>query len=163
MNTDDVEIYTKWLNDPNVSVNLGQYTKTISLVTEQKALEKMASEGHNFSIVKNDDTVIGNISFFDVNHISRNAMMGLFIGEEEDRGKGYGAEALRLILDYGFNTLNFHNVMLGVFSDNEGAIACYKKVGFIEMGRRREARFKNGRYVDDVFMDILATEFNKSK
>ena len=159
MNKDDVEIYTKWLNDQEVAANLGQFTKVISLDSEQKALEDMTSDGYNFAIVKNDDTLIGNISLFDVRHVSRNATTGLFIGEKENRGKGYGSEALRLILGYGFTTLNLHNIMLKVFSDNEQAIACYKKVGFTEFGRRRDSCFKGGRYVDDVHMDILAEEF----
>ena len=160
MNKDDAEIYTKWLNDENVAVSLGQYAKVISLNSEQKALEEMTSDGYNFAIVKNDNTLIGNISLFSINHICRNAITGLFIGESENRGKGYGAEALHLVLNFGFNALNLHNIMLNVYSDNTQAIECYKKVGFTEFGRRREAVFKNGKYVDDVHMDILSTEFH---
>jgi len=159
MNKDDAEIYTKWLNDEEVAVNLGQYAKVITLNNEQKTLEDMTTDGYNFAIVKNDDTLIGNISLFRINHVNRSAITGIFIGEKENRGKGYGSEALRLILNYGFNTLNLHNIMLNVFSDNEQAIACYRKVGFTEFGRRRESSFKDGRYVDDVHMEILAPEF----
>jgi len=160
MNKDDAEIYTKWLNDVEVAANLGQYAKVITLNNEQKYLEDMTSKGdYNFAIVKNDDTLIGNIGLHNIRHTNRSAITGIFIGEKENRGKGYGSEALRLILDYGFNTLNLHNIMLNVFSDNEQAIACYKKVGFTEFGRRREACFKGGRYVDDVHMDILDREF----
>jgi len=161
VNKEDVEIYTKWLNDESVAVNLGQYAKVISLNSEEKILEEMTSEGYNFAIVKNDDTLIGNIGLFSINHICRSAYTGLFIGEKENRGKGYGAEALRLVLDFGFNALNLHNIMLNVYSDNTHAITCYKNVGFTEFGRRRESVFKNGRYVDDVHMDVLASEFSK--
>lgn len=52
--------------------------------------------------------------------------------------------------------------MLTVKSFNERAINCYKKVGFKELGRRRECYFLNGKYYDDVYMDILANEFKKS-
>jgi len=164
VNKDDVEIYTKWLNDEGVAVNLGQYAKVITLNSEQKFLEEMTSDGYNFAIVKSDNTLIGNISLFSINHISRSATTGLFIGESENRGKGYGTEALHLLLEFGFNALNLHNIMLNVYSDNEQAIACYKQVGFTEFGRRRESVFKGGRYIDDdVCMDILSTEFlNKS-
>jgi len=82
-----------------------------------------------------------------------------FIGEEADRGRGYGAEAIRLILDYGFNTLNLHNIQLHLNGDNAQALACYKKVGFKEFGRRRESKFHSGRYVDQIYMDILDSEF----
>ena len=63
------------------------------------------------------------------------------------------------LLDYGFNYLNMNNIMLNVKSFNERAIACYKKVGFKEFGRRRESYFLNGKYYDDIQMDILAREF----
>ena len=162
INKEDVVIYTKWLNDYEVSGNLGNYRVLISLNNEEKTLDRMTSEGHNYAMVLNDgDTLIGNISLFDIDNISRRATLGLFIGEKEHRGKGYGSEAIRLILDYGFKTLNLHNIMLHVHSDNEMGIACYKKVGFREFGRRRESKFKNGQYIEEVHMDILKSEFYK--
>jgi len=160
MNIDDAEIYTKWLNDYEVSGNLGNYSRMISLNSEQKALDRMTSEGQNFAIVlQKDDTLIGNISLMDIDHVSRRATIGLFIGEEENRDKGYGSEVLHLLLDYGFKTLNLHNIMLQVHSSNERGIACYKKAGFREFGRRHEANYINGQYIDIVHMEILDSEF----
>ena len=164
MNLQDAETYTRWLNDAAVSGYLGNFDRVISLASEQKALEKMTSEGQNYAIVKmENDSLIGNISLMEINALSRGATVGLFIGDAENRGKGYGTEALRLILDYGFNTLNLHNIMLLAHADNKQGLACYKKVGFSEFGRRRDARFKNGTYVDVVFMDMLDSEFNRLK
>lgn len=107
------------------------------------------------------DVLIGHISLHDIDHLNRNAFLGIFIGEEEHRNKGYGAEAIRLVLDYGFRTLNLHNIMLSVHADNYAGIACYKKVGFREAGRRREWVYKDGKYIDRVYMDILAREFGR--
>lgn len=81
--------------------------------------------------------------------------MGLFIGDEKYRNKGYGAEALRLACKYAFDKLNLHSLYLNVFDFNERAIACYKKVGFKEAGRLREAYFVNGKYNDVITMDLL--------
>ena len=160
VNPDDAEIYTKWLNDYGVSGNLGNYHQLISLTSERKALEQMADEGQHYAIVLNDgDILIGNISFVELDLKNRRGIAGLFIGEPENRGKGHGAEAFRLLLDYGFKTLGLHNVGLYVHSDNENAIACYKKVGFREYGRGRESFFKNGKFIDIVCMDILDSEF----
>ena len=132
----------------------------ISLSNEQKTLESLTSDGQHYAIVMyDDDTLLGNISLHEIDNISRRASVGLFIGEQEHRNKGYGSEALRLILDYGFKTLNLHNIMLLVHSDNDLGIYCYKKVGFREFGRRREAKFKDGQYIDVVYMDILSSEF----
>jgi RimJ/RimL family protein N-acetyltransferase len=93
-----------------------------------------------------------------VDQIRQCAEVGLLIGEEENRSKGYGEEVLKLLLDYGFQYLNLNNVMLRVFSFNERAIQCYKKVGFKEMGRRRQSYYLKGKFHDEVYMDILKCE-----
>ncbi|MCL2884711.1 MAG: GNAT family N-acetyltransferase [Oscillospiraceae bacterium] len=158
---DDTESYTNWaawMNNRTVADNFGGYHNLVSLSSAKKALEEL--KGYRFAIVLlDDDTLIGHISLHDIDHVNRNAFLGIFIGEEAHRNKGYGAEAIRLVLDYGFRTLNFNNVMLSVHADNASGIACYKKVGFREAGRRREGIFKDGKYVDKLFMDILAREF----
>ena len=162
MNPDDAEIYTKWVNDPEVANFMSFRTMLISIATERKALENMADGKFGFSIVRlEDDELIGSIGLEDINNFSRRATLGILIGEAENRSKGYGAEAIRLLLDYGFNTLNLHNIELTLNGDNERALACYKKVGFKEYGRRREGMFKNGKYMDYICMDILAGEFNE--
>jgi len=160
IHTEDIEQYTAWINDSAISDALGNSSQLFTIEKEKATLEEMATSGHNFAIIREeDDKLLGNISFFDMHQISRNAQCGLFIGDEENRNKGYGQEALKLLLNYGFNTLNLNNVMLKVFSFNEMAISCYRKVGFKEIGRRRSNYYVNGEYHDDVFMDILASEF----
>jgi len=122
-------------------------------------LEHLATKGQNYAIVLNEgNEMIGNISLMEINNKNRTATVGLFIGEETRRGKGYGTQAIKLLLQYGYETLNINNFMLHVHGDNERAIACYKKVGFKEIGRRRQAVYKNGAYIDDVFMDIVASD-----
>jgi len=86
-------------------------------------------------------------------------MLGIAIGEKAYWNKGYGQDATKLLLDYGFNLLNLNNIMLGVFSFNERAVNCYRKVGFKEIGRRRQARIIGGKKFDVILMDILAEEF----
>ena len=95
----------------------------------------------------------------DINSINRTATLGIFIGDKNFRGNGYGTEAIRLLLDYGFNYMNLNNIKLDVMEFNERAIKCYKKCGFKEYGRRRKCRFINGKYYDSIEMDILAEEF----
>ena len=115
---------------------------------------------YQFAIVKQEnDELIGNCSLHDLDLINGRATVGIFIGDKENRGKGYGSETLELLLSYGFNHLNLNNIMLTVYSFNEPAIACYKKVGFKEIGRRREAYFKNNERYDEIFMDIIRSEF----
>ena len=158
---DDVKIYTKWahwMNEQTVAANYGDPNNPVSLASAKKTLEGLA--GHRFAMVLLDgDVCIGHVSLHDLDHLNRHAFIGIFIGEEEHRGKGYGAEAMRLVLDYGFKTMNLHSIMLSVHADNAAAIACYKKVGFREAGRRRDWKFKDGNYIDVLYMDILEHEF----
>jgi diamine N-acetyltransferase len=81
------------------------------------------------------------------------------IGEADCRGKGYGTETTRLMLDYAFTALGLHNVMLTVFEYNLAGRRAYEKAGFREFGRRRQSRWMGGRLWDEVYMDCLASEF----
>ena len=64
-----------------------------------------------------------------------------------------------MLLDYSFNILNLNNIMLNVYAFNTRAIRCYRKIGFKEIGRRRQARRIQGKSYDIIYMDILAEEF----
>lgn len=161
INVEDYEIYTKWMNDLSTAIPLGQVTSNFGLIKEKKALEKMSQQDHQFAIVLNDgDQLLGNCSLYDVNHIHKTASLGLFIGDEDNRNKGYGSEAIQVILSYAFKILNLNNVMLKVFSFNERGIAAYRKIGFKEIGRRRQCYEMDDKYYDDVFMDILKSDFH---
>ncbi|TFY61035.1 hypothetical protein EVG20_g7207 [Dentipellis fragilis] len=74
-------------------------------------------------------------------------------------GKGYGTEVMRWLVDQGFRTLNLHRVSLGVFGSNPRAIAVYKKIGFIEEGRKRKSTFIQGKWEDFISMGILDEEY----
>lgn len=158
----DTENYTKWaewMNDKAVSNNFGGHHNLVTLTGAKKALDELT--GYRFAIVLLDgDELLGHISLHNIDHLHRNAFLGILVGAAPRRGQGYGAEAIRLLLDYGFNTLNLHNIALTVHADNHPAIACYKNAGFRESGRKREWVFKDGHYVDVLSMDILAREFN---
>jgi RimJ/RimL family protein N-acetyltransferase len=139
---EDAEHWAEWFNDLEVTIPLGDeaYTPT-SLTAEQNAIRDVLEKNRTvFSIVEMEtDQTIGRCMFFSVDAVNRTAMMGM--------------------LDYGFNLLNLHNVMLGTFSFNQRAIRCYEKVGFKLIGRRREARIIAGEKYDLILMDILASEF----
>jgi len=139
--------WAKWMNDREISDTFDGHKNHTSLSGAKKFVQEL--KGHRFSILLLDgDILIGQISLHNIDHLNRNAFLGIVIGETEYHGKGYGTEAVRLVLDYGFNTLNLHNIMLSAHEDNFAGIACYKKVGFKECGRRREWTFKNGKYID---------------
>jgi RimJ/RimL family protein N-acetyltransferase len=102
---------------------------------------------------------IGTTRLGRIDHRNRSADFGIGIGEPDARGKGYGTEATRLMLDYAFTALGLHSVMLTVAEFNLAGRRAYEKAGFREFGRRRQCRRLAGRLWDDVYMDCLATEF----
>jgi diamine N-acetyltransferase len=102
---------------------------------------------------------VGNTGLHRINHRNRTAEFGIIIGEPESRGKGYGTETARLMLDYAFTALGLHNVMLRVHAFNLAGQRAYQKAGFREYGRRRECVYMGGRWWDEICMDCLATEF----
>lgn len=160
VDSEEVESYLKWMNDEAVAVPFGVYSKVVSSRKDLKWIYEPNSDMQRYAIVLLDsDRLIGSISLHNIDHLHRNAFIGIFIGDEEQRGKGLGTEAIRLILKYGFKTLNLHNIMLTVHADNLAGIACYKKAGFKEVGRLPEWTFKDGKYVDKLYMSILEHEF----
>lgn len=163
INIDDASIYVKWLSDPNISDKLHSTKRVFNELNEKEFLNKGLLNGdYIFSIIKkSDDKVIGIVSLNDIDHIDRVATIGIFIGDSSDHGKGYGSDALRAILKYGFGVLNLYNIDLKVFDFNEQAINCYKKVGFKEYGRRHKAYYINNEYHDLISMEILKDEFYK--
>jgi RimJ/RimL family protein N-acetyltransferase len=94
-----------------------------------------------------------------ISHRSGSAEFSMMIGESTARGKGFGTEATRLVLDYGFTALQLQNIMLTVREYNYPARRVYAKAGFTEFGRRRKCWRFAGRWWDAIYMDILAEEF----
>ena len=161
MNEEDAEIYTIWMNDREITDNLGSSTMVFSEEAERGWVEENSGE-YQFAIIESESNeIIGNCGIQAVTHTFQRAELGLFIGDEENRNKGYGKEVLSLLLEYCFDTLNLHNVMLKVFSFNERAVHTYSRVGFKEIGRRREAYYAKGRFWDEIYMDILKDEFTR--
>jgi RimJ/RimL family protein N-acetyltransferase len=159
INPDDYEKYTEWLNDPEIAVHLHLFPEIITLSSEREALERLSRQGHTFAIVDLEtNELIGNCGFVNVDFINRCADFGIFIGNKRYWNRDYGEEAVTLALDYGFNILNLTNIMLTVFSFNRRAVACYRKCGFREIGRRRKSKLLGGREYDVIYMDILAQE-----
>jgi diamine N-acetyltransferase len=103
--------------------------------------------------------LIGMVALAEIDYRHRTAIFSISIGEESARGKGYGTEVTRLMLDYAFTALGLHNVSLGVYSHNLAGIRAYQKAGFREYGRRHECFLMGGRYWDEILMECLSTDF----
>ena len=164
VNPDDYEIYTKWLNDISITKNMGAHRLLISELSEKEKLIEMSKNNNNdYAIIRKDkDVVIGNCSLMHVDYINKTAEFGIFIGDQENRNIGLGTEATKLLVEFGFRVLNLNNIMLRVFSYNEGAIKSYKKAGFKEFGRRTASQYLNKKYYDEIYMEVLSDEFDSN-
>lgn len=162
MDTTEYKKYTEWMNTERVTIGLSNFTKIYTEELQKKAMEGFITEQKAFAIVKNDDTLIGNCGLFGFDNVARSCVLGIFIGDTNQRGKGYGKEAMALLLDFAFNFLNMHSVRLEVFEYNKLALNSYLSLGFKKTGRIRDKVFVNGNYYDAITMDILVEEFKKS-
>ena len=160
MDVNDAEKYSEWLNDLEITSNLSMYHCNISVQGEKELLEKLSKE-HNYSIIDiGQNELIGSCGFMDIDHLNQTAEIGIFIGNKNYWNKGYGTEALQLLLDYVFKALNLRNVILKVYSFNENAKRVYEKIGFKIIGKRRKALKRGKEEFDIIFMDIIEEEFN---
>jgi RimJ/RimL family protein N-acetyltransferase len=159
IDTGDAETFTAWLNDQEVIGSLELNAQVITVEGERELLGALARE-HNYSIIVNGaDTLIGNCGFVHIDHLNQSAEAGIFIGNKTYWDRGYGTEALSLLMDFGFRTLNLHNIMLRVYSFNQRALTMYEKIGFKRIGVRRESLQRNRQRHDIVYLDILEEDF----
>ena len=158
---DDIEEYAEMVNDIKVSVGLGylSYTNIIDFESEKEFLISVKKEKRFAVRLLENDELLGNVGFKSVGEIHRTAEMGIMLGNPKYQRKGYGMEAINLLLDYGFSFLNLRNISLNVFEYNEVAYNLYKKIGFKEAGRLRKAVEIMGKTYDVIIMDMLKEEF----
>jgi RimJ/RimL family protein N-acetyltransferase len=106
---------------------------------------------------------IGNCGLFDINPAMGSGTLGIGIGEPEFWGRGFGQEAVRLLVEYGMYFRNLHSIRLNYFSFNARAGKAYTKAGFREVGRIREAVVLGGERFDEVIMDITRPEVDLTR
>jgi RimJ/RimL family protein N-acetyltransferase len=106
-----------------------------------------------------DDRLLGDIDLTVINWGSRDAFLGIGIGERAFWGKGYGSDALQVVLRYAFLELNLRRVTLNVFEYNQRAVRTYEKAGFRSEGRVRQAMQREGHRYDILYMGILREEW----
>ena len=157
----DLEKLWQWINDREQVLFNAPY-RPVSDEQHIKWFETIqkSSDLHCFIVkLKENAAPIGSCQLVNIHPIHRTAEVQIRIGEVSQRGKGYGTEALRLLMDFAFNDLNLHRVQLHVFSTNASARRVYEKIGFVLEGTMKEAAYIDGRYVDLEMMRLLKQEY----
>jgi RimJ/RimL family protein N-acetyltransferase len=161
---DDLPRFVAWLNDPQVTQGLGMF-QPLSQVEEEQWFENLLQrpvEERPLTIdarLEDGWLTIGNSGYHNLDWRNRSTEVGIVIGDKSYWDQDYGTEAMQLLLEYAFNTLNLHRVYLRVFEDNPRAIRAYEKAGFIHEGRMRQAEYRRGGYRDVLLMSVLRSEW----
>ena len=162
----DIPLFVDWLNDPEVNRGLMIYLP-MSIAEEEKWFDSMLERPKDERPLTIEARIgdgwepIGNMGLFNFEHKARRAEVGIMIGSKNYWNKGYGTEAITLMLKHCFDTLNLNRVMLQVYKNNPRAIRCYEKSGFQHEGALRQAIYQNGMYHDLLNMGILKEEWDQ--
>ncbi len=149
LNKNELEDYIEWFCISEQSENCNNGILTLK---EKKEWTKITLKEYAliFKIIRiENDELIGHCSFTNIDYINKIATVGIQIKSEKDRNNGYGTEALKLMLNYGFKNINLQMVKLSVNCNNKRAISCYQKVGFKELNKKED----NDMYIE---MNIFA-------
>ena len=162
---EDLRYIRKWVNDPQITDYLSDiFLYPHSIVTSENFLSHMMegkSDNTKGFVIgdRQSEKYIGQIDMFKIDWKNRCAEIGLVIGNPENLNKGYGREAIRLLLDFAFHRMNLHRIELEVYDYNLRGYRCYSSCGFQEEGRQRQKFFHKGEYRDKIQMGILKEEF----
>jgi RimJ/RimL family protein N-acetyltransferase len=166
--TDSVDIH-RWRSDPQTTVWMGpKFRQPIAIEEQRIRLERIIGHPTEDAVYcaiadKGTSRYLGGIDLTGIDWIDKRAVLSIVIGEEADRGKGYGSEAIQLLLRHAFGKMQLHRIELNVSARNGRAVACYQRNGFQIEGRKREHTFVNGEYSDDIQMAILENEHRTAK
>jgi RimJ/RimL family protein N-acetyltransferase len=160
---DDLPTLAKWEMDPGRMTTLSSRVVPPSEAAAKEHIAKWSANDKDdlgFAIETLDDprVLVGNIGLWGARPKDRCATLGIALGREYI-GRGYGTDALRVIVDYGFREMGLHRIQLGVAPFNPAGIRAYEKAGFVEEGRLRESVLHDGRWYDEVLMSVLDHEW----
>ena len=163
----DVEVMAAWGLDEELwpEVNAAPYSpRTVADVLKEydagESSPHRSDEGRATFAVSVEQTLVGGVALWGIDLHNRRAHLGITLGPT-GRGKGYGSDACRVLLRYAFVDRGLHRVQLEVLDSNAAAIRAYLAAGFQEDGRMREAAWVRGRFADELYMSVLASEFGQ--
>ena len=162
----DIDSVMQWVNNRTVTRYLMAFSVPISKLSEEKWLEKYAIHKDTdkaFAIETLAGEYIGNCGLHEIDSIHRHAELGIAIGKEEFLGQGYGTDTVQVLLRTCFHALNLNKVHLRVFSENTRGIRCYEKCGFKQVGRMKQHRFIEGKWNDELIMEVLREDWEATQ
>jgi len=161
---EDESLLRRWINDPTVREYM-LHRPPLNAAREKEWIESLGKSPLEYVfgvVISQEHRLIGTTGLHRLNPVSRSASLGVCIGDRTFQGRGYGREAIQLLLKFGFEELNLNRISLSVFADNWRAIRTYQKVGFCQEGCARQAFYRNGRYQDEYLFAMLRSEWSEN-
>ncbi|QAT42800.1 GNAT family N-acetyltransferase [Aminipila luticellarii] len=157
----DCELFAGWETDPSVTEFFSMNAdRTYEDIVREFVARELDRTKLQYTICTEDEVPIGRIYISRIEEESDSLdITRIYIGDRENRGKGYGEEALRLILEYCFMNLHMERVTLDHFEGNRIAASLYEKLGFKQEGIARNACKKNGKYYNLYLLSLLRSEY----
>ncbi|MDE7283442.1 MAG: GNAT family N-acetyltransferase [Lachnospiraceae bacterium] len=145
-------------DNPTEELNLGHSDEKAEGWFDE--IQKLQGNRHiRLGIFKNDGTVIGDVALQDIDRVNRNCSVGMGMAKIENRSKGYGTQAVMLMLNYGFRYLGLERITANTLDLNIGAQKLLDKCGFVLEGRERKSVYLNSEMHDKLNYAILKEEF----
>lgn len=160
---DDMPLMYEWINNRELVILNGPF-RAVSRAEHEAWFNSIQhrTDAVIFGIRRlADDTLIGSCQLHSISPLHRSAELQIRLGDTTQHGKGFGTEAVQLLLEYAFKELKLHRVYLHVFSTNLPAIRVYEKTGFVREGLLRSAAYIEGGYRDVLLMAILEDEYGR--
>lgn len=157
MKEEDTDCIVKWRNTEFVRRNF-IYREPFTRQGHESWIKNMVDTGKVIQFIilrKTDERPVGSVYLRDIDHTHNKAEYGIFIGEEEALGKGYGTEAAKMMIAYAFREEGLHKLMLRVLAENVRAQRSYEKAGFVREAYLKEEVFLDGRYQDVIYMAVI--------
>ncbi len=154
---------TRWINDFETARTLGVDPRPMTAGEEEQWFNRATTSPDiiHFAIYDLADMAhVGGVNLHAIDQRHQTCELGVAILDPNRRGQGLGTEVVILITDYAIHALSMHNVQLRLLAFNEAGLRAYRKAGFREYGRRREAILHNGQRSDVIFMDVISSEWN---
>ena len=161
---ENYRLYGEWYGDEEIWRLTSWAASPLSPSAAERLFEdrELSSTDDSFAIhLKDKEVPIGVVSLMNISEANSSAELSVIVGDPDDRHRGYGAEAMSMLLDYSFEKLGLNRVGLSVFAFNEDAISTYEKLGFREEGRLRGALKRDGAFHDAILMSILESEWRE--
>ncbi|GAA0116094.1 GNAT family N-acetyltransferase [Clostridium senegalense] len=160
---EDIRKAQKYMNDPEIKKLLNSNIPyPITFEDEERWYESLGAtkDTYNFAIeTLEDNQYIGGCGINKIDWKNSVVIIGIFIGDKEYWNKGYGTDAINILIRFIFEQMNIRKIKLQVFSFNERAIRAYEKCGFKREGVLRQEIFRDGRYHDEIIMGLLRQEY----